>query len=138
MSQSHGVTYTRYADDLFFSTSEKNLLAEIEPQVKTALGSLDLPRNLSVNEDKTRHSSKKGARRVTGIVLGSDGQTHVGRKLKRAVRSEIHKLDTLSPEQRSRLAGIISYIIGFEPEFMNALIEKYEYDTAIRARYGSP
>lgn len=138
LSQSSGVVYTRYADDLFFSTSEKNVLTAMESQVSTALAGLDCPRNLSINEDKTRHNSKKGARRVTGIVLGSDGQTHVGRKLKRAVRADVHKLSSLSTEQRSRLAGMISFVIGFDPEFMNALIKKYSYETAIRARYGSP
>lgn len=133
-----GVTYTRYADDMFFSTNEKNVLTKIEQQIKTALAGLNIPRGLSLNEHKTRHSSKKGARRVTGIILGSDGKTHVGRKLKRQVRSQVHKLDYLSPDERSRLAGVISYIIGFDPEFLNVLINKYGYDTAIQARYGSP
>lgn len=138
ISQSHDVTYTRYADDLFFSTRQKNVLSEFESRVKAVLAGLDFPRSLSINGDKTRHSSMRGARRVTGIILGSDGKTHVGRNLKRAVRSDVHKLGSLSPEQRSRLACTISYVIGFEPEFMNALIKKYGYDTAIRARYGAP
>src|SRR6202035_2431488 len=81
--QSRGVNYTRYADDLFFSANERGVLAEIEQEVKLAVSRLTLPSRLRINDAKTRHSSKKGARRVTGIVLGSDGNTYVGRQLKR-------------------------------------------------------
>jgi RNA-directed DNA polymerase len=136
--QSRGVTYTRYADDLFFSTDETRVLADVEQEVKTAVVKLTLPGGLRINDTKTRHSSKKGARRVTGIVLGSDGNTYVGRQLKREVRSQVHKLDSLSPKDRARLAGMISYITGFDPEFMNSLVRKYGHTQAIRARNGKP
>jgi RNA-directed DNA polymerase len=138
ISESQGVRYTRYADDLFFSTNEKDVLSNIEGLVEVTLKSLEVPRNLQLNTGKTRHSSKKGARRVTGIVLGCDGKCHVGRQLKRKVRSQVHKLGTLSPDQRARLAGTITYIMGFEPDFINSLIQKYGYEIATSARYGSP
>lgn len=136
--QLRNVSYTRYADDLFFSTSEANVLAHIEQEVKEALRVLALPSGLRINNAKTRHSSKKRARRVTGIVLGSDGNTYVGRKMKREVRSKVHRLDSLGPKDRVQLAGTISYITGFDPEFMNALILKYGHGVATRARNGKP
>ena len=129
-----GVNYTRYADDLFFSANEPGVLSEIERGVKLEVSRLDLPGGLQVNEAKTRHRSKKGARRVTGITLGSDGNAYVGRQLKREVRSRVYRLDNLSPTDRVRLAGMISYITGFDPEFMNALIRKYGHERALRAR----
>jgi len=132
------VNYTRYADDLFFSTNEEGVLATIEQEVKQAVPNLAIPSKLRINETKTRHSSKRGARRVTGIVLGSDGKTYVGRKLKRGVRSQVHKLESLAPAERSRLAGMIAYITGFDPGFMNTLIRKYGHATAMRARDGRP
>ena len=136
--QLRGVTYTRYADDLFFSADESGALADVEQEVKTAVAKLTLPGTLRINDTKTRHSSKKGARRVTGIVLGSDGIVYVGRHLKREVRSQVYKLDSLAPKDRARLAGMISYITGFDPEFMNALVLKYGHPRAIRARDGKP
>jgi RNA-directed DNA polymerase len=132
--QSRGVNYTRYADDLFFSANEPGILAEIEQEVKLAIPKLTLPRRLQINQAKTRHSSKKGARRVTGITLGSDGETYVGRQLKREVRSRVYRLDRLSPRDRARLAGVISYITGFDPDFMNTLVQKYGHAQAVRAR----
>ena len=134
--QSRGVNYTRYADDFFFSTSEPGVLKELEQQVKLEVLGLQLPGRLQINDAKTRHSSKKGARRVTGITLGSDGNAYVGRQLKREVRSRVHRLDSLSPQDRVRLAGMISYITGLDPEFMNTLVRKYGHTQATRARDG--
>jgi RNA-directed DNA polymerase len=136
--QSHGVTYTRYADDLFFSTSEPGVLADVEKEVKAAVAKLTLPGRLRINDAKTRHSSMKGARRVTGVVLGSDGNAYVGRHLKREIKSRVYKLDSLAPKDRERLAGMISYVTGFDPEFMNTLVRKYGHARAIRARDGKP
>jgi len=136
ISQSRGVNYTRYADDLFFSTNEPRLLVDVEQAVKKSVSTQHIPHALRINEVKTRHSSKKGARRVTGITLGSDGNVYVGRPLKRRVRAQVHNLDSLAPIDRIRLAGMISYIVGFDPQFLNALILKYGYAQAYRARKG--
>jgi RNA-directed DNA polymerase len=121
----HEVTYTRYADDLFFSTIHSNVLKGIESGVVSVVAALKCPAGLSLNTAKTRHSSRKGARRVTGIVLGSDGQTHIGRDLKRRIRAMLHEYATLSPEERARLKGLLGYATGLDPDFKNSLIMKY-------------
>jgi RNA-directed DNA polymerase len=136
LCQSHSVAYTRYADDFFFSSIEKGVLAKVQTEVENLVAALALPKGLRINKIKTRHSSKRTARRVTGIVLGSDELVHVSRQTKRHVRSQIHRLDTLTPKQRASLAGMISYITGFEPDFMNVLIAKYGASQAIKARDG--
>jgi len=120
-----GVTYTRYADDLFFSSGRPGVLRQIEKGVGNVVAALKLPSNLKINVDKTRHSSKRGARRVTGIVLGSDGRTHVGRCFKRKVRALIHAFDSLDEPARASLAGMIAYATGLDPDFMNSLVQKY-------------
>ena len=73
-----GVTYTRYADDLFFSTTQRDVLGHLQGATAEILRALDCPAGLQLHEDKTRHSSKRGRRQVTGLVLGSDGQIHLG------------------------------------------------------------
>jgi RNA-directed DNA polymerase len=95
VSAKNKVAYTRYADDLFFSTDRPNVLRQIEEEVKKVVSELKLPANLNVNVGKTRHSSKRGARRVTGIVLGSDGRPYVGRGLKRKIRALVYSVDSL-------------------------------------------
>lgn len=121
----HQVTYTRYADDLFFSTIYPDVLAGIEGKVASITAALKLPAGLSLNKAKTRHSSKKGARRVTGIVLGSDGETYIGRDLKRRIRAMLHTYETLSLEERAKLKGLLGYATGLDPDFKNSLITKY-------------
>lgn len=127
------VTYSRYADDMFFSTKRPNVLSQIEAEVVSIASSLEVPAGLSLNASKTRHSSKKGARRVTGIVLGSDGNPYVGRDLKRRIRAMIHTYSTLGAEDRATLSGLLSYAVGFDPDFKNSLIAKYGLAAVQRA-----
>ena len=138
LSAKRGVVYTRYADDIFFSSLCPNLLPEVEKEVARIVSGLAIPAHLRINCCKTRHYSKRGARRVTGIVLGSDGRAHVGRELKRKIRALIFRSDSLDPQSRATLAGLIAYAVGLDPGFMNALIQKYGLD-AVRnaARYPS-
>ena len=128
------VTYSRYADDLFFSTVRADVLANIEREVDNIISDLTLPAHLAINSGKTRHSSKRGLRRVTGIVLGSDGVPHIGRKVKRIIRSQIYKYDSLDNPSRARLAGLIAYAAGFDPDFLNSLINQYGLHVLRRVR----
>lgn len=128
------VTYSRYADDLFFSTELPNVLSALESTVVTTIQNLTLPRNLTINPAKTRHSSRGRTRRVTGITLGSDGQPYIGRALKRTIRAMIHRVDALDAKRRGSLAGLIAYAGGFDPDFVNSLITKYGHSTIAKAR----
>jgi len=126
--------YTRYADDLFFSTRTPNLLKNIEVRVAEIVEKSKCPANLRINRAKTRHSSKRRRRQVTGIVLGSDGRVYFGRRLKRWIRSLIHNIDNLEPRERAHLAGMLAFCKDIEPDFINALILKYGTDKVDQAR----
>jgi len=131
------VTYTRYADDLFFSTERPNVLRGLENEVTKVISDLTVPGGLQVNDKKTRHSSKRGARRVTGVVLGSDGQPYIGRRFKRKIRALVHKFDSLNGATRASLSGMIAYASGFDPQFVNSLITKYGLNAVQKAMAGS-
>jgi RNA-directed DNA polymerase len=130
-----GVTYTRYADDLFFSTSQPDVLRSLQADVEKLIPELKLPGAVAINTSKTRNASKRDARRVTGIVLGSDGQPYIGRALKRKIRAMIHKIDSLDAPTRSTLAGLVAYAVGFDPDFMNSLTTKYGHLAMRKARF---
>lgn len=125
LTKDNDVVYTRYADDLFFSTKIPNLLKVIELRVIEIVENSTCPANLRVNRDKTRHSSKRGRRQVTGIVLGSDGEVYFGRRLKRRLRSMVYTVETLNQSDRCYLAGMLAFCQNVEPDFINALILKY-------------
>lgn len=134
LAETRGATYTRYSDDLFFSLNQPDILSSFPGEVEKILSALTVPANLVLNKAKTRHSSRKGRRIVTGIVLGSDGQIYVGRRVKRKIRALIHQYSKLDTDQRKSLAGLISYVQGIDPEFVNSLIKKYGFEVVRVAR----
>ena len=119
---------------LFFLARRRDILRQPEEDLGLLISDLKLPANLALNAAKTRHASKRRARRVTGIVLGSDEVPHIGRTLKRRIRALIHQIDSLDAPSRSSLSGLVAYAAGFDPDFMNSLITKYGYVTVQRAR----
>ena len=138
LSEQKGIAYSRYADDLFFSADQPNVLKEVQKDVARLVAKLKIPASLKINKAKTRHSSRKGSRRVTGITLGSDGNTYIGRKLKRKIRSLVYRQDTLDNASRASLAGMIAYASGFDPDFLNSLIAKYGLSVVSKAMNSRP
>jgi RNA-directed DNA polymerase len=116
------VIYTRYADDLAFSTSHRNLLGKVSEIVQLLLRDITYPK-LKINERKTIHASKKTLRKITGIVVTPHGTLSVGRDRKRLVRSMYHraKLGQLDAKQMERLQGLIAFISSIEPDFEERL-----------------
>jgi retron-type reverse transcriptase len=123
---SRRVAYTRYADDLTFSTNEQGVLFQIEREIPKICTRLKSPR-LILNKSKTVHASKKGARRVTGLVLSNDGTVSIGRDKKRLTRAGIHRFVSgrLDDEEAAELAGMVAYIKSVEPAFLYRLSKKY-------------
>ena len=124
-----GITYTRYADDLTFSTNSKNILFEIPKLVKNTLKELYGTR-IRVNSDKTVFSSKKFNRHITGVTLTNDNLLSVGRAKKRYISSLVHKytLSLLSDDDILLLKGLLSHASNIEPLFIGRLSKKYGVD----------
>lgn len=116
------VVYTRYADDLAFSTTRRDVLSRVPAMVRATLEQITYPR-LRVNERKTIHASKKNLRKITGIVVTPDGVLSVGRDRKRLVRAMYHRasLGLLDAKQLEILRGQIAFISSVEPDFERRL-----------------
>lgn len=120
------VTYTRYADDLTFSTNRTHLLDEVEVAVKQICSGLEYPR-LILNQEKRVHASKATSRRVTGLVLSNEGSVSIGHERKRQLHAAVHhfKLGKLNAEETTSLAGTLAFVHSVEPEFLHALTRRY-------------
>lgn len=119
------VDYTRYADDIYFSTNEPNVLFSLPKQVIKIVRSIDYPRHLWLNKKKTIHTSKKRLRKITGLVLTPDDKVSLGRNKKRQIRSRIHNWDALTDEEKLSLKGYLAFASSVEPDFINRLYMKY-------------
>lgn len=121
-----GVRYTRYADDLTFTTNARGALFGLLDMVNKICAEIAYP-TLRINSEKTVFSSKGNNRHVTGLVLTNDNKVSLGRERKRYFRSLIHKysLGELSGEEIYALKGRLAFAKHVEPAFYNAVIQKY-------------
>jgi RNA-directed DNA polymerase len=126
---SNEIIYTRYADDLAFSTNTAGSTAKIEAFIRQTLKNIEYPL-LRINSKKTVQISKKFQRRITGLVINNDGEISLGRDRKREISSLVHKfkLGILSPEEAFRLQGLLGFAKGVEPQFLVRLRSKYTAD----------
>ena len=124
----HGVRYTRYADDLAFSTSTPNVLDAVEQEVRHLLDELNYL-GLQLNEEKSVNVSKKRRRTLVGLTLSNDGHASIGREAKRQLRLAIHRaaLGTLGPTEVANLQGRLAFTYAIDPAFVDALLAHYGF-----------
>lgn len=127
--QSHLIVYTRYADDLYFSSNTPAALAVVEGLVADTLRGVRCPR-LELNRDKTTWSSKKRSRCVLGLVLSTEDKVSLGRERKRQIRVRVHlaSLGRLNPDDIESLNGMIAFARSIEPDFIKSLQGRYGDD----------
>ncbi len=130
LCKKESVTYTRYADDITFSTNLKGKLFSFPLVVKKKLSEI-FDYQITVNDFKTIFSSKARNRHVTGITLSNEGKISIGRGRKRVLSAMIHKytIGTLSTEDVSYLQGFLAFAKGIEPEFIKRMERKYSKST---------
>jgi len=118
LATKEAVTYTRYADDLTFSSKRRNVLPKFTNLVTSIAASLEYP-SLRVNTKKTVFASRAGRRVVTGVTLTSTHELSVGRERKRLIRAMYHRflLGLLTADEIQRLQGLISFVDNIEPGF---------------------
>lgn len=83
--ESHHITYSRYADDLSFSSNDpitKALIEEIQSLIET--------NNFKINNNKTRLAPSHRKQTVTGITVNE--KVNVSRKLLKKTRAMLHDL----------------------------------------------
>ena len=120
------IVYTRYADDLIFSTKSEGVLFT-HFQVVRKMIATEFSSKLILNESKTVFSSKAHNRHVTGIVLANNNKISLGRKKKRYISALIHKfkLGQLLIDDIHHLKGLLSHASHIERSFVLKMSKKY-------------
>ncbi len=126
-SQYGKVIYTRYADDMIFSTNTKGACNHIKTLVENTLNEIDTPK-LKLNNSKTSFvSSSGGSAMVTGLRICHDGHITIHRKYKDKVRLllSLYKKDKLAETDFHSLKGHLAHIRHVDGLFYTKLQSKY-------------
>jgi RNA-directed DNA polymerase len=125
----HNVVYTRYADDLTFSTVRPYVLERVYHFVLHVVDQMKSPK-LIINHEKTVNVSKKTKRFVTGLVITNDQKLSLGRDRKRLISAMINRfrLGQLDCIGKMKLSGLIAFALDVEPDFVNRMIVKYGHN----------
>jgi len=114
-----GYRYTRYADDLTFSLPAEH---EGKPRLGAMMGTvkrITAEEGFEIKDEKTRVHRTGGRQSVTGLVVNGDGHPRTPRKLRRQLRSALHKLKTGKPLQEgetiARLQGYAAFVYMTDP-----------------------
>lgn len=124
------IKFTRYADDIAFSSSQPHVLDEAKSYVILLLSKLRYL-GLRLNDQKTVNVSKKFSRRLVGLVLANDGTVSIGRERKRALRGSVHAMlkGSLDESQKGRLKGQLAFCISIDPNFVNTIFDHNNVNT---------
>ncbi|MDR3217031.1 MAG: reverse transcriptase family protein [Clostridiaceae bacterium] len=121
-SLSFFVKYTRYADDMIFSSRryiQKVFISQAEAAVKAA--------GFSLNPNKTYCMSSR--KQVTGIIITDKGKLSVGTTYKKTLKGDIYKLLLKDEGDKSVIKGRFSYLAQIEPDYAEVIRKKYQaYD----------
>ena len=120
------IIYSRYADDIYFSTNRPSVLSKVLSELKEDLKSRASPR-LVLNTAKTIFTSRKRKRVITGIVITPNRKLSLGREKKRQLRTLVHLFSRrrLDRDQAKYLQGFLSYASTVEPLIITRLKEKF-------------
>lgn len=129
--QKKKIFYSRYADDLTFSSNERKPLAQVLPQVEKILQEIPYL-SLKINQKKTKRVSLRQRVTITGLNITSEHKISIGREQKKRIRVLLHHLSlkTLSPNKYDYLKGWLSYIKDVEPEYFTTIMKKHAEDIA--------
>jgi retron-type reverse transcriptase len=116
------ITYTRYADDLVFSSDNRDSLWNIYGMIKKIVES----EGFTINEKKTHFQTPKGHKEVIGVTV-NDGMVKASKKMKRKVRAMIHNSIVMGDYSNNDIIrGYISYINSLEKNYRRKIIKYIE------------
>lgn len=138
----HNGRYTRYADDILYSTNEKGGCQAFAGRVGAEIAAMDSP-DLALNEDKTLYMSRGTRRSVTGLIVTPEGNVSVGRSRKRYLRGLVFRYGKylagrgeFDEELTDTLRGLLAFALDVEPEFFNRLAQRYGAKVVNAALHG--
>ncbi|MBB1088898.1 RNA-directed DNA polymerase [Lysobacter sp. SG-8] len=115
--------YTRYADDMVFSTSTRGVCRKAYRKIKNFVADFD-GASLSVNDRKTHFGSTgKGTAFVTGVHMLPNGKLAATRQLRERVKFLLYLLTKkrIPEKEYSQLIGLLAHLRSVDPAYHTKL-----------------
>ena len=104
------IVYTRYADDLSFSSNNRTKLNSIEKFVQCIVRE----EGFEINEKKTRYLSNDVKKTITGITINNE-ELHVDKDFKKKIRAMIfNSIVNKDYSKNEQIIGCIAYVDSIE------------------------
>ncbi|MBD9633512.1 reverse transcriptase domain-containing protein [Pseudomonas sp. PDM19] len=132
----NGVIYTRYADDLIFSSSNEQALDPLFGVVCRTLESEFFGR-LGINTGKTKYTRKGGKIKLLGLNVLPNGRVTVDMRYKKDIevrlfyyvkdRARFLKIMDAADDEKAikKFSGLINYVNTVDPAYLDKLRKKY-------------
>lgn len=128
--KARNIKYSRYMDDLFFSSNKKDDLISAEKFVKNLLSKSDM----KVNPEKTKYISDNKKQIIMGILVNKE-KSCLPKETKRKIRSILHKYMTQQINDESYVLGYLSYVFDTDKEYFKTLNTYY---SNYKNKYNTP
>lgn len=113
------IVYTRYADDLSFSSNNRTKLNSIEKIVKHIVNE----EGFEINEKKTRYLSNDVKKTITGITINNE-EVHVDKALKKKIRAMIfNSIVNKDYSRNDKIKGSIAYVDSIEKGYKQKIVK---------------
>lgn len=123
LSNYYDITYTRYADDLTFSSDDLYLLFSLMKEISGIIHYY----GFKINNEKTKILLPSSKQTITGITV-NNGEIKVDKKLKRMVRAKLYYgIKNNDINDFDILLGFISYICSIEDDYKSKVIAYIEF-----------
>lgn len=122
LAEKHGYKYTRYIDDLIFSTKKEKRYWGLKNEVEAKLLAMDLAPNKKKSRWMTTGHKEKVI--VTGICIGEENR--LPREFRRMVRAKLNNLAVAGNPIDQETNGCLAYIKSVDPERHSSLIAFYK------------
>ncbi len=131
MARGYGFVYTRYADDLVFSSAQGDGAIQLQKGVLQILED----ENLAVNPDKVNFARRGQRQSVTGLIVNGARGPRPSRRDLRRLRAVMHDIETNGAQAVSEkmgqsalcwARGYLAFVHMCAPEIAAQLRAKYE------------
>ena len=133
--QKLNIKYTRYSDDLIFSSLDKENLQKVEIEISRLLEILFGDR-IQLNTKKSKYNHQGNKVKILGAIILPNGQISVDKKIKTKIETAIYLYlndrnkfdDFLEKNYRkgvNQISGTLNYIKTIDYDYLKKLKKKY-------------